>query len=447
MPICRVGPVFSGSFEGVGDADLMNPTQKEEQPLTFEIDASRVQAHINQSRFIGYIGTQLSGILIPALIFQLSNSLKLAGLAIVVEWVPKLFMYLGGGAMIQRMGSSRTHIGLDAMRLLSLLFILLVALDQWHIGWVVAAAVIYQSTNALSNILFETSITRWWEDNDRIQGHSSMMKMDQLGALLGLVVGYLVGSSVLMCVVALFFQLIGLFRTLKFSHRIYPEASPQASHEKDRATAWRVWVRNVQTVLQPCFLKVCFVSICVGLPSALLFCFLAFHIQQVQPDVVDASSSMALIMLLRCAILAASLQAIDVVCKIHKEVESQLVPVGLVVLSSGEIFLMLAPSLLALTAAILWFGLNMCFLAPWIRSTRQKLIEEHAQEEDRPAITGLLIAIDALAYLMVGLLGFLMDLKIATQVVFVISIIGSVLMFTMSKKKPEDGKTHQLAKA
>ena len=68
-------------------------------------------------RFGGYVGVSLNGLLVPLLVFQLTHSASLAGLSLLIEWLPKMGFYLFGGALSKQLSGQRAHRRLELFRL------------------------------------------------------------------------------------------------------------------------------------------------------------------------------------------------------------------------------------------------------------------------------------------------------------------------------------------
>lgn len=180
------------------------------------------QKRLAELRFLGYIGAQFNALLVPLLVLHLTHSVTLAGVVAMIEWAPKLLVYLIGGSFVQRFSSARLHIALDIVRLLAM-----IALGACSLGygsfWVIAvASAFYQCANALANVLFEVSVTRWWDAALRAAGHARMFLQMQMGCLVAVLAGFALGGAPLLCALAIAIQGWTLLRTHASVQKLYP---------------------------------------------------------------------------------------------------------------------------------------------------------------------------------------------------------------------------------
>lgn len=174
-------------------------------------------------RALGYFGVGLNGILIPLLIFKLTGSATLAGISLLIEWTPKLGMYLFGGSVISALSPKRSHIGLEVVRIFAIIGLGLASLN--FIPWVGVAAIAatYQCTNAISNILFETLVNHHWPKDDTPEGFASIGNADLLSTLIVASLAFVLPDINWLIAIALITQLATLVAIYNWQHETHPE--------------------------------------------------------------------------------------------------------------------------------------------------------------------------------------------------------------------------------
>lgn len=134
------------------------------------------------SRFIGYIGVSMASLIFPILVYNITNSKFYSGLIMLTEWIPKLYIYLTGGQLINKINPKKAYVLMDLSRALT--FVLFFgAIYFKSIVFLFLAAPLSQSSNAISNIIFESLISCWWAENKKILGHTTLMYMDLLAGV------------------------------------------------------------------------------------------------------------------------------------------------------------------------------------------------------------------------------------------------------------------------
>lgn len=362
-------------------------------------DALKAQRLLRALRFVGYAGVQLNALLVPLLVFRLSASTALAGAALLVEWLPKLALYLTGGALTTRFGRQSAHLGLEWARLAALTGLGLCALG-WGSVWVVAlCAAAYQCSNALSNILFETAVTQWWSPSTRAIGHASLLKADQAGCLLALLAGLLLKEPVWLVLAGILLQ--GALVTAVAHTRLQlhplgqPGASPRSLGSQLRADA--------QAASQGPLVRFAAAAALLGVPAALTFSALAYFLDRAQPGAANNAHWISALLLVRTGLSLVVLQWVQAALKSAGR-ERPLAMLGLAVLALAALAVAAPLPLLGLLAAVAVLGTAGSLYLPLLRHVRQDLIGLHVPQGSRAGVTGILISVEAGAYLIAAVL-------------------------------------------
>lgn len=347
-------------------------------------------------RFLGYVGVQFNALLVPVLVFQLSGSLALAGLALVVEWAPKVGLYALGGTLVAWLSPARAHVLLDIVRLLALAA--LVACAQGIGGlWAVAlAAAAYQGSNAISNVLFERAISHNWEADHRSEGHARCLRQDQLACFVALLAALAVQSPFAVATLALVIQGWSLRETL---------AHATSLHSLQDASADRLVVqlaKDYRALCSPRLLTFGLAYLALGLPFAAANSFFVFMLYDGAASQTVTMTALATLLLARVSI---ALLATHWLMPLLRRSGSELVLARLGLL--GALACVLALALPApsgvLVASATAMGLTQLLTLPFLRAARQSLIAaEVAEPASRPGVTGLLSTGEAVAYLVAG---------------------------------------------
>lgn len=387
-----------------------------------------MRRRIGDLRYLGYVSTQLCGILVPILIFQLTQSAALAGVALMIEWAPKLFFYLAGGSCIAHYGQRRMHLLLDAVRLLSLSLLLLGALGLANVWLLAVAAALFQCANAVSNILFELSVTQWWDKEQRALGHSSMIKRDQYGCLTGLLLAVVFSDPFILCLIALVSQVVTIVLVRRYAPYIY-QAGDRVS------AAGRTILRQVRHDMaafrRPALMRLTFFCMLTRLPIAIVFAMAVFYLHRAQPDLANPTQLFSTIMLMRAV---GSVVLIEMMQRWMKRGVSEVTLArwgySLMLLSGLAAIwpLPLLPSIVVLLSIIL----SSILSSPWQRSNRQQMLRLHTVPEAQAGVTGLMISIEASSYIagagLVALFGS--DMSMALGVAAVAAAFGTAALFT-----------------
>lgn len=350
-------------------------------------------------RLGGYAGVQLNALLVPLLVFRLSGSTALAGAALLVEWLPKLGLYLTGGSLTTRFGRQSAHLTLEGARLAALAGLGVCAMG-WGSVWVVAlCAAAYQCSNAVSNILFETAVTQWWSSPTRALGHASLLKADQLGCLLALLAGLFLAEPVWLVFAGLLLQgglVVLVAATRRQLHApVQPDASLHSLGSQLRADA--------RAAAQGPLVRFAAAAALLGVPVALTFSALAYFLDRAQPGAANNAHWVSVLLLLRTGLSLVVLQGVQVALKASRR-QRPLATLGLAVLTMAALAVAAPLPLPGLLLAVAVLGSAGSLYMPLLRHVRQGLIGLHVPQGSRAGVTGILISVEAGAYLLAAAL-------------------------------------------
>jgi hypothetical protein len=368
-----------------------------------------------QLRLVTYVGAQLVALAVPLLIFSLTHSLTFAGLALLLEWLPKLGLYFSGGALVWRFGERQCLLALNLLRTFAFILLALVCLGYGNVWLVVVCAALYQCANAVSNVLFENLVTRYWPIELRASGHARLMKCDQLGCMVALVFALLTLQPLALVLGGLVSQLV----CLVLLARCYKQLAQPGLHTPGRALhqVWQQLTRDMRAAKQANLLSFSAMSMLLAIPFCCIFSVLAFYLNRAEPGVADNAQLLSLVLLGKTVLSAGILSWLQQRLTRHGQ-ENRYGIIGMVLLVIGAA---LASQVFTLSVAIgLLFILSMGWMLyqPWVRSLRQELIARHVPEASRGGVTGILISVEALSYLLAGGLLFItgnqLDLALLT---------------------------------
>lgn len=391
----------------------------------------QIQNRLTQLRLLGYAGVQFNALLAPLLVFQLTGSASLAGIALFIEWVPKLALYLGGGALLQRFGSSQMHGFLEAGRLGALSGLVLCAAGFGSV-WVVAlAAAVYQCSNALSNVLFERAVTIWWAPDDRPAGHAAFMQQDQWGCLLALLIGLALHRPLVLAGVAWLLQAVNFACVLRIRGSLYSRT------EREKGTSfWGQLRTDFVAVAHPEIARFVVMALLLGIPSAFVFSSLAFILDRALVGAASGTGWLSFLLLARTGFGLVTLHGVKAqLAKSQNELELAIVGVAIMVVSTA--LLSLRIPLLAVIAGTAVLAASACLYLPWLRTERQELITNLIPESSRPGATGILIAVEAGSYLVGALILSVLGsrLDFATLLAGGLAALGATLAVERMRKK------------
>ncbi len=406
----------------------------------------KAQNFLSKIRFLGYAGVQFNALLVPLLVFKITGSLSMAGLALFIEWIPKLGFYVGSGAFIQKFGAPLVHVSLDAARLLAFIVLTLCAFINFGplSVWAVAiCAGVYQCSSALSNVLFEQSVTRLWSPQNRSSGHARILQQDQYGSFSALIVGLLINSVAWLCSIALLIQFFNFLLVLKTKRLIYSEtpaenligplSAPVPSIKSTKLlghTFISQLKSDIHSISKIEFLKFSSIALMIGVPAAFIFSSLPFFLERSQAGMGEATSMLSFLLLSKTLL---SIIVLAFVSRSRQSLSNKIyMPfVGLSIIALSTLILSFPLPLWIMFASACLLGITGALYIPWLRSKRQELIVSLVTPTSRSGATGLLIAVDAASYLIAAIfLTFLGgNLMLATLMSSLVSFVALVMAY------------------
>ena len=390
------------------------------------MDVTLLQNRLVLSRYIAYIAVQMSGLIVPLLVYALTHNMALAGAALLIEWVPKMAFYLLGGSFVQRFSEKKAHIVLDLARLVGLSVLLL---SSFHVGsvWLVAvAAGMFQAANAVSNILYEIAITRWWHEDGHAHGHTRMIKSDLLGCILALGVSYVLTDVRWLCLFALAVQLVSMAITFPWLNRFYPTA-PHAEAPHRILSQVR---RDLKAVCCAPLLTLSLSAALLRLPAAVMFSLPVFYLHHAAPERGDMTQLLSFVLLARSLIGAATLELVQ--RQLQRGLNEEL-------LAFGGGALLLASTVMALCVHNLWAAVvamigimtGSLLYSPCLRQMRQRIIMAEVAPESRSGATGVLISMEASSNILVAVFTALVAHNMTAMLLFAgsFSLVGMVWLW------------------
>lgn len=394
-------------------------------PLTPAI--ATVQRDLVQLRMLGYIGVQFSALLVPLLVFKLSGSAALAGMALFIEWLPKLGLYLVGGSLVEHIGSARAHRLLDVSRLVALAGLWLAAVGGGSLCLVAGSAALYQCANAMSNILFERAVTLWWAPSSRSEGHTRMLKSDQWGCLVALLLGLAIPDAAWLALAALVLQTAATAQVMRRCARVYAHAP---AHHVTQTTLLTKLGQDARALQRGILLRFACACALVGIPAALVFSTLTFYLERAHAGAAANARWLALLLLVRAGFSIGILQLVQGLLRRGAGMERNLAWVGGILLLLGSLATAWTLPLWGMLTAVVVLGMSSNLYLPRLRHLRQGLIAAHIPERSRAGVTGMLISVEACAYLVAAFLMKAMGQNLAalSASATVLALLGVLLL-------------------
>lgn len=382
----------------------------------------KIQQQIGFLRFSGYVGVSINGIAVPILIYQLTNSAAFAGLSMLVEWIPKLFLYITGGRLAARWKPNIAHIALECSRVVALILLLMSSTGILNIYAISIAAAVYQCANAISNILFENLVTKWWCTDTRMAGHSLLYKRDIESGLIALCLGLLLKDPTLLLIMGTIIQIIVTIFVLKWSKNLH-EAT---KHTQDSLVFLLKGVyKDLKHLSGTGLIPLALLGLSLGIPGALFYSALPFFLSE-----ASSSWSMPEIIfmfgLTRTILNIGWLNILQRTLKEKTQKNETLVWLSFIWFFIGCICILISTPVLLIAGAV-WLAISSSLYSPWSRTTRQELLPSDINV--RLSLTGVLIATEALSYLAAALLLIVFgnNVMLALAISFGIAIVTILL--------------------
>lgn len=322
-------------------------------------------------RFLGYVGVYINATVVPLLIYKITGSTTYAGLALMVEWLPKLFFYLQGGVWAAKLGSGRAHVIAEGMRVVAFGVLLM----AWGAGvwWAVAlAAAMVQAANAICNIVFESLGAPYG-----IHGHVRLMQAD-------------LAAGVAIVPLAYFLPLESLIVLGVILHLVCVLAVGRL--QRYYGTVLAVRGNVVEGVKKFLSYRPLVVLVLAGLvfsvPGAMAASTLPFILKEANPLWVGAFA-ISVFNLVRVLASFVLLETVKKRSRDNRLAWESVVGVGLgtaLVVWGGGVWIAVG-LMIAFASGSLW--------GAWSRQLRQ----EYLPEADRLPLTGIIISVEAMAYL------------------------------------------------
>ncbi len=365
-------------------------------------DLTTTQRHLALVRFLGYIGAQFNFLLVPLLVYRLSGDAVVAGGLLLLEWLPKVGVYLVGGSVLQRLGERHMHIGLETARTLSFAGLAACAwlgAPLWVLG---LSAGLYQCSNAISNVVFERAVTRHWSAGQRAQGQAMLLQQDQLGCLLALALAWAWTWPEALTLCALGLQAAVAMLVALWSSDLHAQATAERAPQETR-TSLRTQLKRDFGALQAPVLRQLMAFAALSLVcNAVMLSGLAFLLEHARAGVDQPAWRASLL-------LGKTLLALVILTGVRRALQAgvdawTLARLGLLLAAGTMLALALEPSAEVVWLLVLTATGCSSFVPPWLRATRQKLVEAHVASESRNGVTGILSAAEPVGYVVGGLL-------------------------------------------
>jgi hypothetical protein len=257
---------------------------------------------------------------------------------------------------------------------------------------VACAAALLQSCSALSNLLFEAAVSRWWPVEQRAAGHAQLLRLDLTAVVLALpLLAWLPLPALPAAAMAAF--AVNCLAGMVCGHRVFDGAGqPQVSLPRllDKTR------RNLGAIFGNRSLRgLTLLSVSVAVPAGVVAAQLPVFLHPVSAalagDTVFLSSFAAL----------RALSAVAVISLVKKRLRAgrsrlRLLWAGLLLTAAGMAGMLAARGALVYCAAIVMLGLGFYLYTIFARERRQELIPD----SDRTSFTGLLISMEAVSYLL-----------------------------------------------
>lgn len=367
------------------------------------------QKIIYLTRFISYIGVSIYSIIFPILIFKISHSVKLSALIMLVEWIPKLLVYVYGGIIINYFKLKKTYIWMEICRIFVFLLFLL-AFYNHNIILLFLLAPISQCSNAISNIIFENLITYWWKNNNLHKAFSSLTYLDLIASIIIIPLMYYLSINHIIIIGLLSFSLSLLFAYIvNFKHLSLLNGFN--SYDISLKDSIQFIYTSKKLLLN------CFVAISFNIPIAIIGSQLPFFLakfntlnnQLLISNYKATSSIIAILFLMLISFLNFNL-IIFYIC------------IFLFLLSLLGILFSNTISLFFITIVLN----SICFYiySVFNKKNRQQLIPD----KYKLSLTGILISIEAFSYIIASILSYSLN-NIYYSIYFCIFIFTFSLLF------------------
>lgn len=379
------------------------------------------------ARGLGYTTANFTALISPILMYTLTHSLVLAGLGLIMELIPKILVYLYGSAWIYRYSAHKIHPALEATRWICLCLLLAVAFrlcDWWMIP---LAGGLMQISNAFSNLLFEQYASSWNKISTQ-HTYTAFVQADLFGGLLATGITMLIGVPTSVLGISLCVQGCLFFFIYANKDILYPAKQSDNTTLKEWChTEWKRPWKTFRQMDRTLWTYVLF-CLCFSFPVAVLFSHLAFFLEYAYQHMIN-QEFFATVNLVR---LIMGFLAMTASLKLTEKGWNQHVTfVGFLLFFMGALGLFSQHHIFVL--GILCVGVSYYLLTPWLRKTRQHLIQLPQYAQHKNELLGVMIACDACSYFMAGVLATLpISLMNIAFMTFIFTIIvGSTSFYLL----------------
>jgi hypothetical protein len=211
-------------------------------------------------RFISALGDQILLFAVPLLVYKITGSISMSGLAFFIEWLPRLISLPFAGALSDKLGGVHVYLFSDGMRavICSMAFMLILNFPQ-HAFLVIsllmgACAFFY----AQSFIAMEASIPMLVGKENVAHAQSLLQGVEQSALIFGPLLSSLlllmlpIKASLLLAGMCFLFSFIGIGIIKKYNktlHTILSKKTTKAPLLVDMKRGWNIFFKNKKIVL------------------------------------------------------------------------------------------------------------------------------------------------------------------------------------------------------
>jgi Na+/melibiose symporter-like transporter len=362
------------------------------------------------SRFIGYIGVSTSTLILPILVYKITGSPSLAGLTMLIEWVPKFLMYIYGGQLIQKIGINKAYFWIDLLRAITFV-LFLIAVSFNNKNFLFLAAPIMQGCNGLSNLVFESLVTSWWKEEDHVSGYSQLFYLDLSATIIMMpLISLLPLNAILILGIIVFCInfLVGLWS--RYEHLV--------PLSRLNSKGFNVF-KNVGEIRSNKPLASCsLIGLSVTIPFVLINTQMFFFLTHFENNITNFVS---FISNYKAALLICSIIVLSFLKKVKDPIKILLFSYFLIY--SSLIALCFSKSMNTFLISFMVYTLGFHSFVIFNKSYRQKIISK----DKRLQFTGLLASLEAISYIIAAFLFIIFSYNI--KIAFLICLLVITLMF------------------
>lgn len=353
-------------------------------------------------RFFSYLGSASGSIASPVLMYTMTHSLTMTGLALLVEWLPKSLMYIFGGQLAAFNGIRQTVYTLDYIRAGSYGFMLFNAVYLHSVIGLMLTLPFIQISNAIQNLVFEGLLGSTYKtQEERIKGNASLVRIDMLATGIMVLVGLIFQNLYLLLVISTLVMLFNALWIHSTGKGLFSALSKEIGD--NNKLSFNVLKNNVVVGIQflkrnPPLLKLLLLSMAINMPIIATVTGFPFIVNEYLKSqnvmewqsIVKAMQAFMGVFFLSAVVYGMKKQFLTG-NKVFK-MANLMVLVG----SAGMLF---ADTFNGYLLAFLCSVSGSISYTIWYRDKKQALIPD----EYRLSLSGLLIAIDTLCYSLIAL--------------------------------------------